>query len=385
MNLNPVLLLTAAVGLIGANSLALSPISVTVAQSFAGAAAEDAAQASAAYGIGTALSALTLAPLADKFGAARCLRWAMGLLGLAFLGTALAPTLAALFLGQALAGIAAGAALPAAYGLAADIAPKGEEARVLGKVIAGWTISMVFGVTLSAVLAQALHWRGVFVLLALIAAALILLMARTPFPGSRGGRAASPLAALRVPGAVRALFVVAALMVSFYGPYTYLGAHLTETLGRPVAMAALPVLAYGLGFGLAVKADPMIDRLGQARLAPWVFAAIAGVLLALAGAAASFPMIVAAAFAWGLANHLGLNLAVGRLNALDPAQRGALMGINSAVTYFAAAGAAVAFRPIAEGMGFAWAAGIAALIALTAAGEGLAGMRQATERSLARD
>ncbi len=367
MSRNIVAMLTAAVGVIGANSLALPPIAGAVAGTFPDVIASDVMTATAAYGLGTAISAIGLAHLTDRFGAARCLAISLVGLAIALACSAAAPALAILIGSQALAGLAAGVALPAAYGLAAEIAPPGQQGRVLGRVLTGWTISLVFGVTLSALITDLIHWRMVFGLLAATAGLIALALARIEAPAPRPTGARSSLSALAVPGIARGLFVVAVLMLSFYGPYTYLGPHLTQTLGLSATAAALPVLAYGTGFGLASRLDPLIDRLGYARLAPWVFCAVALVLVTLGTGASSYPLILAAAFGWGMANHLALNLAVGRLTALDPTRRGAVMGLNSAVTYLAAAIAALAFRPIVELWGFAAAGWIAGMIVLMAA------------------
>ena len=64
------------IGLVGANSLALGPIAPRVAESFASD-VPAVMTASAAFGIGTAASALLLAGLIDRFGAGRVLRYAL--------------------------------------------------------------------------------------------------------------------------------------------------------------------------------------------------------------------------------------------------------------------------------------------------------------------
>ena len=64
-------LLTASVAIIGSNSLALSPIAVSVAASFPGANAEAVMFAIALFGGGTAISALTLAAQVARAGLAR--------------------------------------------------------------------------------------------------------------------------------------------------------------------------------------------------------------------------------------------------------------------------------------------------------------------------
>lgn len=78
-----VLLLTAAIAVIGANSLALSPIAATVAASFAGRSAADVVTAAALYGLATAFSALMLASLSNRIGAERALVRALLVLSLA--------------------------------------------------------------------------------------------------------------------------------------------------------------------------------------------------------------------------------------------------------------------------------------------------------------
>ena len=69
-------------------------------------------------------------------------------------GTALAPALWVLWLAQAVAGGGSGVALPATYGLAAEIAPKGRESTFLGRVLMGWTLSLVFGASAAALIAE---------------------------------------------------------------------------------------------------------------------------------------------------------------------------------------------------------------------------------------
>ena len=63
---------------------------------------------------------------------------------------------------------------------------------------------------------------------------------------------------------------------------------------------------------------------------------------------------------WGLANHFGLNVLVMRLTALDPSRRGTIMGLNSAVTYFAVFVGTTGFGPLYTGFGFAASAIVAA-------------------------
>lgn len=365
----PVLLLTASIAIIGSNSLVLSPIAGAVATSFPGNDAADVMIAAAAYGLGTAFSALVFAPMADRIGAERSLLRAMGVLAAALALSAVAPGLWVLSLSQTLAGLAAGAALPAIYSLSAQIAPRGRESEVLGLVLAGWTLSLVAGVSLSALLADIVHWRGVFATLAVSAVLITLCIARTGGWGrsANGGIATSPVTALKVPGITRVLAICVAKMVAFYGLYAYFGAHVEGVLGYPTAAAGLVPLSYGIGFGAAVVFDGKIDRYGSDNVAPFAFSALALVYLAIAISAAAYGLVIAACFLWGFANHVGLNIVVGRLAALDPAQRGAIMGLYSAVTYLCVFAGTTGFRPVFETYGLEGCAFLSAtLIALVA-------------------
>ncbi len=361
------LALTFCVGVIGANSLVLGPIAPTVASAF-GVSVTAVMSAASAFGLGTAASALFLARFIDRMGASRLLRLSMALLAVALILAALSPVLPMLIAAQLVAGIASGVALPAIYASAAAVAPPGRESRTIGVVLTGWTLSMVAGVSLSAVLADLLDWRAVYFAVAALAllAALLLsgvdLRERAP-----GATAPLPFAALSVPGVPRLLVACGAFMTAFYGVYGYLGDHVHAALGRPVSANGLVALVYGIGFGGAALLDGIADRHGARRLLPWAFAAVASVYAGMALAGGSFASLIALVFVWGLANHLGLNLLIMRLTAADPAQRGTIMGLNSAVTYVAVFAGTGGFGLLYVALGFAATALAAAAATLLAA------------------
>ncbi|TIT79078.1 MAG: MFS transporter [Mesorhizobium sp.] len=361
-------LLTGCIAVIGSNSLVLGPIAPAVAASF-GASVPAVMTAAAAFGLGTSASALFLARYIDRIGARRMLQGALLLLALALIASALAPTVAALVAAQFVAGIAAGVAMPAIYASAAAIAPPGRESGTIGVVLTGWTLSMVAGVSLSAVLADLIHWRAVFFAVALLAGTAVAGLTMSSLRDARkSGPAPSPLGALAVPGILPLLIACGAFMTAFYGVYGYLGDHLHKDLGEPVSANGLAAIAYGLGFGAAALLDGVIDRLGARRVMPFAYLLVAAVYVAMALASGVFGLLMATIAAWGLANHFGLNVLVMRLTALDPARRGTIMGLNSAVTYLAVTIGTAGFGPLYTGLGFANCALIAAGLMLVAAG-----------------
>jgi len=362
-----VYLLTGCVGVIGSNSLGLGPIAPEVAASL-GSTVPAVMAAASAFGLGTAASALFLAGSIDRIGAWRMLRLAMAALAAALLVSCFAASVEMLIAGQALAGLAAGVALPAIYSNAAAIAPRGREGRTVGIVLTGWTLSMVAGVSLSAILADLVHWRAVYAAVALlVAGAFAALLAGGHRDASSSAAQPQPLAALGIPGAKTLLLACGTFMMSFYGVYAYLGDHLHHALGRPLSVNGLAALIYGAGFGAAALLDGVIDRFGARRLMPITFLAVAGVYLVMALASASPVAVLAIMFFWGLANHFGLNMLIMRLTALDPARRGAVMGLNSAVTYLAVFAGTSTFGPLYTAYGFAACACAAVLLTLVSA------------------
>jgi len=365
--MKPVWVLMSAIGVVGANSLVLSPIATDVARSFAGRGASDVMLASAVYGAGTALSALFLAPQADRIGLKRALLWALTVLAAALVASALAPTLPVLVLAQGVTGLGAGLALPAIYGLAADIAPKGQESETLGKVLTGWTLSLVAGVSLSAVLADLLHWRAVFAVMAVASASLWLSVRRLEVTRKVAAEVStSPLGAFRVAGVKPVLVAVAAFMGAFYGVYAFLGTHMTATLGYSTAIAGLASLIYGIGFGAVAPLDRLIDRFGAAKAAPVVFVALMLVYLLMAGVAQSGAAVLGVCLIWGAVNHLGLNIMVGQLSALSISQRGAILGLYSATTYAAMFIGTASFGRVYSAYGFQVIAVLSAICILPA-------------------
>lgn len=363
--------LTAGIGVIGANSLVLSPIAPEVSRSL-GATVPVVMMASAVFGLGTAASALFLARHIDRLGASRMLRLAMGLLGVALLVSALSPVVAVLIAAQLVAGLASGVALPAIYASAAAVATPGREARTIGIVLIGWTLSMVAGVSLSAVLADVVHWRAVYGAVALLAAAAVIALSVIPIRDNpASGPAPMPLTALKLPGVKPLLLACVCFMTGFYGVYGYLGDYVHQTLGQPVSANGLVALIYGIGFGGSALLDGFADRVGARRLLPIAFLAVTTVYLFLALFSGSFASVLLFIGLWGLANHFGLNLLIMRLTAIDPTQRGTIMGLNSGVTYLAVFVGTTGFGPIYANYGFATVVYVAMALMIVAAGAAL--------------
>lgn len=354
------LLLMLGVVVIGSNSLVLSPILTEVARDLR----TDpviAVRAISAYGAATALSALFLGGLVDRLGARRVLTAGAAAMALALAVSALAASWQMLAAAQAVVGAAAGVMLPAIYASATAAAAPGSESRMLGRVLNGWALSLVAGIPASAFIADLAGWRLVYVLLAVMTAAAGLGFARLPRQPRAMQRGPGPLAALRIPGVVRLLLICLGFMIAFYGSYAFLGTRLHDVLGIGPGAAGLVVLAYGVGFGLAgTLLGARVDRIGPVRVLPVVLIVVTGVYLVMPLATQSFAGALALCAFWGLVNHFGLNILVLLMSQRAPAARGAVLGLNSAVTYGAVFAGPLLMGSAYERLGYAAAAGIAA-------------------------
>ena len=137
-------------------------------------------------------------------------------------------------------------------------------------------------------------------------------------------------------------------------------------------LAGTAPLSYGLGFGLASFLGRLIDRHGRRAAALVTFSSLGVVYVNLGLLSDSAVAVVTLCGAWGIANHVGLNLLVGRLTALDPAQRGEILGLYSAITYLSMSAGALGYGLIFERLGFSACAYLSALCvtsALVAFGE----------------
>ncbi len=340
----------AVVAVVGSNSLTLGPIASDISSDLETSVTSVLA-ASAWFGFGTAASALLLARYIDRVGARVILSFATIVMTLSFAACALAPTTTMLCIAQLFAGLAAGVALPACYTSAAIIAPANQESRILGRVLTGWTISLVFGVSISALISDLLHWRVVFIVLCVFSGLSLIAVQRGTLPNAKTqGIATNPISALRVKRVPYLLFVVACYMTAFYGVYNYVGDHIVQSLHKPVRANAWIAISYGIGFGLATFLDPLLDRLTQGtpkpsvnRLTNVALAALALVYLLMSVVSKSYVLLVVVAGAWGVLNHLGLNILIAALNATDPNQRGAILGLYSCITYLCLGVGTIAF------------------------------------------
>lgn len=330
-----VILLMCSVAIVGSNGLLLSPILSDVASSLA-APLNSAAIAMSSYGAGTAISALFLAPLIDRYGASWALKTGLIALLLSLFGSSLAISVAMLIVFQAIAGVGAGLVLPSAYALATKCTSPEFASQALGRVLIGWSLSLIAGVPLSALITEYAGWRVAYLCLAVSAMIIFSCLPRSPLYPRKNTEDASwptPFRALKETGVRPLLTIGLAFTSAFYGTYAFVVQETHEVLQTSTAQAGIVVLVFGLGFASASIANRWVDQVGPQKVLPWLLMINATIFVSMSLTMASLAAFLAVAFCWGFANHLTLNSIVLLLSQSSDGQRGAILGLNSATTY----------------------------------------------------
>lgn len=362
-----VCLLFAAVVIVGSNAFVLSPILTEVANGLR-AQATQIAWAISAFGGATALSSFLLSPVIDRVAPKWTLGGAAAVLSVAQILSGASQNWVFLCFAQVIAGVAVGVLLPGTYAITAATAPQGRETARLGIVLTGWSLSLALAVPMAAFIAAHCGWRAVYIFLAVISACVSLglfLVLRSE--GVAQGKRASPLYALRLPGIRFLLLVIFGYMTAFYGTFAFFGEGVRLAFDLSSKGVGLFVLAYGAGFGIA--------GIGLGIISPEITRKyLLSVLLGIACVYASWRFALTepsfafmTAVMWGALNQLGLNALVVSLNRRAQSERGAVMGLNSGVTYSAVFAGPVVMGFVYTASGFQSVAMLAACIVGAAA------------------
>lgn len=336
--------------LIGSNGLLLSPMLPVIGAELQSPLSHI-SRAVAAYGAGSALSAIWLGRYLDGFGMNRALFYAMAVAGVSQILAAFTQGWISLTAFQMLAGAAAGIALPSIYGLATTVAPKGKEAQVLSRVTLGWSLSLVAAVPLAAFLADLLGWRSTLATIGALHIAMLLplsLFKSAPTPSKTKFSLLTPFT---LPGSFSIYTINFLFMACFYGIYAFSGTQAVTGFGQSTAQAGLIALIYGLGFGAASLFAAPLGRLPANVAMPAALLAATGVICAIA-IAPNYQNFLITFGVWGFMNHLILNLILTRISDLSATHKGATLAMYSGVTYIASMVAILGFGSLIETRGF---------------------------------
>jgi DHA1 family inner membrane transport protein len=233
------------------------------------------------FAVGMIVGAPLMAMLTLRLPTRLTLMLALAVFAVGHVIVALGSSFTVLLAARFLTAIATGAFWAVANVAATRVAGPAASARALGLVGAGAMLANVVGVPIGAFAGQLMGWRGPFWALAALAAAAIVLIARTvPHDGSAGQTVSirSELTALR---SGRLWLVLAACATTTGGvlaAYSYIAPLLTDR--SHLASGLVPLVLVGFGVG-ALAGSLVGGRLGDGRPHAVTVTAAAGAALLL--------------------------------------------------------------------------------------------------------
>ncbi len=225
----------------------------------------------AAYGLAQPL----LGPVADALGKARVMIACLALLAAVSFLSALATSFSQLLVLRILTGVACGGSFPIGMAMISDLVPVAQRQVAIGRLLAGTISGNLLGAAAAGVVADAIHWRGTFVLLGVITLAALVLSilglrhvpATERHPLHIGAVARRYREILRIHNA-RICYATVALEGFFlFGIFPYVAVLLLAGGEPRASIAGLVVAAFAVGgmvYSLSVR--QLLNWFGQKRV-----------------------------------------------------------------------------------------------------------------------
>ena len=229
-----------------------------------------------AYALGVVAGAPLIAVLGARFSRRTLLLGLMLFFALAHIGTVMAPDYRTMLLFRFLSGLPHGAYFGVGALVAASMVPAGKRAQAVGLMMTGLTVATTVGVPFTSWLAQAVGWRVVFAVVAVLAVLTVVLVARF-LPKTRmqggGGSPLKELSALTNRQIWLTLSIGAIGFGGMFAIYTYMASTLTEVTGVSAKAVPLVLGLFGVGMTLGNLIVPRLagkqPMLGVAGLLVW--------------------------------------------------------------------------------------------------------------------
>ncbi len=327
---------------------------------------------SIAYGAGQ----LVIGPLGDRYGKLRVAWFALVLYGFGLAACTLAWDLSAMVAFRTLTGLLAGAVIPLAMAWIGDAVPYADRQATIGRFLTGMVMAQLLVGPFSGVLGDLAGWRASFMVLALLALVVAVLLGRRL--GASLWRAESSEAGLSFRASFRPYLTLLSrpagrrLMVAafidgaalFGGAFPLTGSLLIERFGFSPALAGLVVAGFGLGAFIYTRlAKTLVTRFGEKRLLTMGGLALAAGLLG-AGLAPNGWVVAAMQLALGLAFYMLHGVLQARATEALPEARGTAVAAFAMALFFGQSIGALVFGAILHMAGYAAVFGVAALATL---------------------
>jgi predicted MFS family arabinose efflux permease len=326
-----------------------------------------------AYALPTALLAPVFGPLSDQRGRRFALVLGLGLFLVAVLACTVAPTLPMLLAARAINGVGSAILLPAAFAWAGDLPDPVARNRTIAVLSSTFPLSNLLGLPIGALATIVLGWRGPFLLIAIVAAIVLLGLARSrDVPADRSATAGYAQTFREVLRDRRALAVMLVTVVWFSGAvgmFVYVAEFFHQAFAIPSDQAGLAYLAVGVvGVIAARTSDRVIARIGARRTVLLGMLGFIGGVAVLPQTGASLPLALVVFAVWASGTWIASPAMNGIVAGLSETARATMLAFNSSAFNLGAVIGPIVSGRIIETRGFgaagAWSAalGLVALV-----------------------
>ncbi len=182
------------------------------------------------YAIATGVAAIPLSAATSGWRRKRLLLLAVAAFAVANVVTAVSSSYPLTLTSRLLAGVAAAAVWAELVGYARRLAPPHLQGRAISVTMAGIPLALSLGIPVGTFLGGLFGWRLTFGVVAVVSVLLLAWIGVSvpDAPGQKAGKREPVLQALRLPGVVPVLFVVAAYVLAHNILYTYIASFLDE-------------------------------------------------------------------------------------------------------------------------------------------------------------